>query len=338
MNAFARHMTRLLCCLICLMPCALQAQDSTVTLSPDAHVALLTCQPGDILYERYGHTGILILDDAQGIQHVYHYGVFDFNTDHFYWKFVRGETWYELGQAPLSYFAYPYRAQNRDIYVQWLRLSPEQKQTLWDALQVNYLPENRKYLYNFVFDNCATRPWQLILQAVGCPVTSAYTPDESLTYRRLLRRYTGAGSWADLGTNLLFGPRADRQMTIQDRLFLPEQLMLYLHHATLPDGTPLVEQEYIAPFPEPRTPWYATWYFGVALFALIMLLLNLFDAGRHRRTRWVDYLLYTLYALLLIIVCFLRFFSIHPLVGFGPYLLIIPTIHLCTRLIYILRR
>lgn len=338
MTTLSGHIKRLILAIIALIPCGVMAQESTVTLSPKARVALLTCQPGEVLYERYGHTAILILDNEQDIQQVYHYGVFDFNTDYFYWKFVRGETWYELGCAPLSYFAYPYLEQNRCIYVQWLRLSQEQKQKLWDALQVNYLPQNRKYLYNFVFDNCATRPWQLILQTIGEPVNSTYNPDLTRTFRQLIRHYTGTGSWADLGTNILFGPRADKQMNLQQRLFLPEQLMLYLHEATLPDGTPLVEQEHIATFPTPHTPWYATWYFGIAIFTLIMLMLNLFDAKRHQRTRWVDYLCYTIYTLLLIIVIFLRFFSIHPLVGFGPYLLILPTIHLCTRLIYILRK
>ena len=43
------------------------------------------------------------------------------------------------------------------------------------------------------------------------------------------------------------------------------------------------------------------------------------------------------YALLLVLVTFLTFFSIHPLVGFGSYLLIIPSIHLCARIIYLWR-
>lgn len=66
-------------------------------LSEQSRISLLTCAPGSELYARYGHTALRVQDTANQLDVVFNYGIFDFNTDHFYWKFVRGETYYQLG-------------------------------------------------------------------------------------------------------------------------------------------------------------------------------------------------------------------------------------------------
>jgi len=322
-------------CLFALV--GMQAQ----TLSEDARVSLLTCTPGDELYARYGHTALRICDPANDLDLVFNYGIFDFNTEHFYWKFVRGETWYELGASLYGWFMYEYQQTQRPVYEQILNLTPAEKEALWEALVDNYRPENRKYLYNFVFDNCATRPY-LMLTAVLCRVNaeapySTYQGAEGLTYRTFIQHYTPRGSWADFGINLLFGPKADRPMHGEERLFLPEELMFYISEATRADGTPLVLSGEIHPFVIERVPWYRTWYFGMAVLFILLAGLSYYDRRRGRRTKGVDYALYAVYALVLLLVTFLTFFSCHPLVGFGWRLLIIPLIHLCARLIYIVR-
>ena len=75
---------------------------------------------------------------------------------------------------------------------------------------------------------------------------------------------------------------------------------------------------------------------GIALFAVLMLLLSLYDRRRHRLTWWVDAILVLIYLILLTIVVFLTFFSSHPLVGFNWRLILLPIIHLCARIVYIL--
>ena len=154
---------------------------------------------------------------------------------------------------------------------------------------------------------------------------------------RFIRHYTGALSWANAGINLLFGPKADRPMTSDERLFLPEELMLYMQSATLGDGTPLVSESHIAPFQIDSTPIYASWPFGYALYFILVLLISLYDRRRGRWSWWFELAVGIPYVLLLVIVTFLTFFSCHPLVGFGWRLLIIPLTHLCARLIFILR-
>ena len=307
------------------------------SLSDNAYISLLTCTPGNELYARYGHTALRVCDKANNLDVVFNYGIFDFNTGHFYWKFVRGETWYELGATSIRWFMAEYEMDHRPVYEQVLHLTAAQRDAIWQALLENYKLENRKYLYNFVFDNCATRPYLLIVNAIGEPITSDYKGYTGQTYRRFIRHYTGAHSWENAGINLLFGPKADRPMTSEQRLFLPEELMHYLDQATLADGTPLVEQSNSEPFVIRRTPWYATWELGLVLYFVLVLLVSLYDKRRGRWSWGFEVAVGIPYVLLLLIVTFLTFFSCHPLVGFGWRLLIIPLTHLCARLVYIIR-
>jgi len=307
------------------------------TLSENARISLITCTPGHELYARYGHTAIRVLDEANGMDITFNYGIFDFNTDYFYWKFVKGETWYELGAAPTWWFAQEYEQDHRPVYEQVLNLNAAQREALWQALETNYQPQNRKYLYNFVFDNCATRPYVLLKRVLGDTILSDYTGYTGISYRTFIRHYTGALSWENAGINLLFGPRADQPMSSEQRLFLPEELMLYIEHARLSDGTAVVSESTIGPFEIAKTPWYASWPLGLVLYFLLVAGMSYYDRQRGQRSKWVEYILYGVYALLLIIVTFLTFFSCHPLVGFGWRLLIIPLTHLCARLIYIVR-
>ena len=307
------------------------------SLSEEARISLLTCTPGEELYARYGHTAIRVQDPQNRLDLVFNYGIFDFNTDHFYWKFVKGETWYELGAITMPWFMLEYEEEHRPVYEQVLNLNPSQREEIWQALVLNYEPENRKYLYNFVFDNCATRPYLLIQKALGDTIRSGYTGNTGTTYRRFIRRYTGSMTWANAGINLLFGPKADKPMNNEQRLFLPEELMLYMAQAHLSDGTPLVSESEIGSFDLPKTPWYASWPLGWAVYFIVVCLISWWDRRRGKRSRWLDIAVGVPYVLLLVLVAFLTFFSCHPLVGFGWRLLIIPLTHLCARFIYILR-
>lgn len=307
------------------------------SLSDSARISLLTCTPGQELYARYGHTAIRVCDQENNIDIVFNYGIFDFETDHFYWKFVKGETWYELGASSYRWFMHEYILTNRPVYEQTLRLTASQREALWKALLLNYQPEHRKYLYNFVFDNCATRPFALISKVIGDTLLSDYKGYTGTTYRTFIRHYTGALSWENAGINLLFGPKADRPMSSEQRLFLPEELMLYLAQTHRLDGTPLMSENHIGLFRIEATPWYASWPFGMVIYTLIVAAVSLFDRHRGKWSWGLELAAGIPYALLLMIVAFLTFFSLHPLVGFGWRLLILPAVHLCARLIYIVR-
>lgn len=303
-------------------------------LSEQAKISLISCAPGAELYTRYGHTAIRVQDPDWHWDVVFNYGSFDFDTEHFYWKFMRGETWYELSCVPTNAFLAEYRFNKRTVYEQELNLTQEQKQQLLNALIENHREQNRSYLYNFVFDNCATRPYLLIKKTLGGNLSSPVKNWEGKTYREYLSHYSGKNSWTDFGINLLFGRKADQPMSVEESLFLPEEVMCYLQEAQLADGQPLVADSHIGSFDIPAVPWYKTWYVGYVLFILLLGLLTWYDRRRQHWTIAVDIVLGVVYTLVLLLVGFLVFFSLHPLVGFGWRLLIFPITHLCVRLSY----
>jgi len=88
--------------------------DSTV-------ISLLTCEPGDEIYAKFGHTAIRI-KDTEGQDLVYNYGIFDFRTENFYWKFLRGHTDYMLGVSRTEDFLNEYRSRNSIVWEQELNL------------------------------------------------------------------------------------------------------------------------------------------------------------------------------------------------------------------------
>ena len=310
------------------------------------YISLLSCSPGEELYARYGHTAIRLQDTENHIDAVFNYGVFSFNTDNFYWKFVKGETYYQLGIEPTRFFLEDYDQEKRPVYEQYINLTDSQALAFAQALAINYRPENRSYLYNFVFDNCATRPYNMLKRVFGDTIVSSYTDWEGCTYREYLQHYTRPHSWEDFAINMIFGRRADIPMHGEDRLFLPEGLMFFLQSATLSDGTPVVRVEdqlpssidqHPKPFVIAEVPWYKTWYVGFAVFVLLMLWFNLVDLRRNKWSWYIDAPFILIYVIFFAIAIFLTFFSIHPLVGFNWRLFLFPVAHLCLRLIYILR-
>ena len=60
-----------------------QAQIHAQTLSPDANISILTCNPGTEVYSMYGHTAIRVSDPASGLDAVFNYGVFSFEAPKF---------------------------------------------------------------------------------------------------------------------------------------------------------------------------------------------------------------------------------------------------------------
>ena len=126
-------------------------------LSPEGKISLLTCAPGDEIYSYFGHSAIRINDPKGGIDYVFNYGVFSFDSPNFIWRFIRGETDYMLQGQRMPSFIDSYIEERRSVYEQVLILTQTEKQLLFDALIENAKKENRVYRYRHFSDNCSTR-------------------------------------------------------------------------------------------------------------------------------------------------------------------------------------
>ena len=191
-------------------------------LSDGAEVSLITYTPGEELYQAFGHSAIRVRDDLLGLDRLYNYGVFDFATPDFYVKFVHGDLRYQLAVSSSEEEIQAVGASGQGVTEIPLNLSPSQRQALFEALEINLLPENRFYLYDFILDNCSTRPRDIIERVTGSPVTARDAGKR--TFRDMLDPYFTRIPWAGLGVSLLMGARIDRPATPREACFLPADL------------------------------------------------------------------------------------------------------------------
>ena len=204
-----------------------------LALSSTARVSLLTCAPGPETYALFGHSALRITDPAQGLDQVYNFGTFDFQTPNFYWRFLRGDLRYFLSVTSFEQFRLAYQRENRTLSEQVLNLDPAEAQRIYHRLESTLHSPARFYRYQFFADNCTTRLYELINTSLAAPVRvdSAYAAPAP-TYRQLLAPYLAPAPWVKLGMNLGLCWPADQPTTFRQRLFLPTELADALAHTT----------------------------------------------------------------------------------------------------------
>ena len=278
-------------------------------------VSLITCYPGQNIYELYGHTELRVR--GKGYDWVFNYGTFDFRAPNFIYRFVKGETDYMLAGYPSEYMYVGY--ENRKIVEQVLNLTPEQARAVSNALFNGAQPENRTYRYNYVLDNCSTRPRDIVEAVVG--ESLQYPPMPSgLTFRSMMHRYNTNYAWQQFGIDLALGSGLDYELDARQQMFAPISLMQAFGGATIERGgerVPLVtDTNTLNPGSDegdilPPTPWYLHPMTLAVALLLAMAALSVRDVRRRKSTRWVDSLLFGIAFLGGAVVAFLVFISTH---------------------------
>lgn len=282
-------------------------------LSETAVASVLTCGPGDDFYTTFGHSAIRICDTAQGIDLVYNYGTFDFNTPHFYWKFMRGKLDYMLGRSSFDNFMVEYVCEGREVREQRLCFEPQEVNNLYLLLEQNYLPEYRYYKYDFFTDNCATRIRDMVHRSLGHKDTMLMRKSEPKSFRRLVTaNLKGTLEWWQLGIDILFGLPTDHVCDANERMFLPEELEAELAEACLNPadcGNSYIANPSQLLLPERREPLSRS-FPPVVAFALLFVAVALLTWRCHR-LRWLDRLLFILAGLLGLFLVFMWFGTDH---------------------------
>ncbi len=300
--------------------------ENTYADSASYRVSLLTCSPGEDLYSMFGHSGIRLRNNVTGEDLVFNYGMFNYDADNFIFRFVRGETDYELGVEYAEDFFWRYGVRKHGVVEQELDLTDKQKRKLVLLLYDNYRPENRVYRYNFLYDNCTTRARDVIEKAVsedGGGVEYLIESD-SVSFRTILHGFTGVYPWVEFGIDMLLGAEVDRIANRRESMFIPSYYKKDVDGATVVyvDGT-TCDKRLVKNASEVLTdkivheetsflltPIFVFWF----MFAAI-LIISFIDIRRCRSTWWVDLILLTVQGLAGVIIAFLFFFSEHPAVG-----------------------
>ena len=209
-------------------------------ISDSLQVSLLTLEPGIEAYTIFGHTAIRIKDTLSHTDRVYNFGTFNFNTPHFYWKFLKGDLNYYLSATSFKKYMRTSKHDQRKVWEQKLDLKAGEKQKIHYNLERCYHSEDRFYRYDFFHDNCATRVRDVLFGAINSEVIYDTGMFCNKTFRQLLDPFFSVNYWYDLGINFVLGKEADRVARPYDFMFLPEYIMEILQSAQLVSGKQLI--------------------------------------------------------------------------------------------------
>ncbi|MBQ8673587.1 MAG: DUF4105 domain-containing protein [Bacteroides sp.] len=303
-------------------------------------LSLLTCGPGEEIYSLFGHTALRYECPAKGIDWVYNYGVFSFDTPNFVLRFCLGETDYRLGRMHFQHFLEEYRYRGREVWQQELNLKPEEKRRLVEQLETNYRPENRVYRYNFFYDNCATRPRDQVERCVEGSVAYAEemeSTDTGVTFRDLLREHTEGHPWARFGINLCLGSKADVPISRREMMFAPYYVKDFFQRASIKQGSdeeltrPLVcpAQQLLPTVKRGEESGYGTTPMMLVCLLLAVVATVTFCEMKYKKRWWgVDFVLLTAAGITGFILAFLTFLSQHPAVCPNYQLFLFHPLHL----------
>lgn len=311
----------------CLLQPVYGQQDSV-------RVSLLTCAPGAEIYALFGHTALRYENRTTGEDWVFNYGLFSFDAPYFVYRFVKGETDYQLGVSRFASFQASYAMRGSSVYQQELNLTSAEKHRLWDLLEANYRPENRVYRYNFFYDNCTSRARRMIEQCVDGKVVYPQGKP-SLSFRGIVHEFTAGYPWSEFGIDLCLGSEADEPIDSQQQLFAPFYMRAAAQQAQIvSDGKlrPLVlhETKIVDVQPDPVDEAFPL--SPLAVFNILLGIAWLMGVWQYRwgRVFWGwDLLLFGAQGVAGCIIAFLFFVSTHPTVGSNWLILLLNPLPLC---------
>jgi len=316
-------------------------------LSDSARISLITNAPSDrAIYTLFGHTALRVKDVPNGIDVIFNYGIFDFQSDNFIYRFMKGETDYMVVASDFQRYNMDYHFGGVDTYEQALNLTKNEKQAVWDFLMVNILPENRVYRYNYFFDNCSTRPRDIIEKNIEGEII--YKPtNKNQTFRDLVHEYTNPYPWIRFGIDLVIGSEADRKASDYEKMFLPLYLMDAYEGAIVKTSggqeRKLVSEEYVLYLNEDKTdilsPVDYPLICGCILFIITVAILWLtFRKKSLAAGKFFDVALFFVAGIAGCIIAFMVFVSEHPCTGSNWNLVWLNPLQLVFAFLFLVKR
>lgn len=280
-------------------------------------VSIITCSPGEEIYELCGHAAVRIrgVADGQPIDSVWNYGVFDFNQPNFVYRFVKGETDYRVAGYPFEWFMPEYVEGHRTVTEQDLNLTDAEKKQMLGILRTATLPENCVYRYNYVKNNCATKIIDVLDSAAQSRVIY---PDnvEYGTFRNEMRAYHKNYPWYQFGIDLALGSGLDYQLRGREEMFVPTEMMKKLDGSHFENGNPVVSEKRVLFQGDesavlPPTPWYLTPLAFSSLWLLICLGTGIYEICKKRIVKIIYTIWFGICGLAGCLIAFLVFISTH---------------------------
>ncbi|MDE6295684.1 MAG: DUF4105 domain-containing protein [Muribaculaceae bacterium] len=296
-----------------------QAKTDTIYTGNTLTASLVTCYPGPEVYELCGHEALRIrgiYSNGLPVDSVWNYGVFDFNSPNFIYRFVKGETDYMVLGYPFDRFLPEYRNRGSKVVEQDLNLTPEEVEHLRALLQTNSLPANRVYRYNYVKDNCSTRIVDMVDSASTRPIIYPKNAGYK-SFRDVMRHYHEGYPWYQFGIDLALGSLIDLPVTSREETFVPVILESKASDAHFEDSdTQLIRETRILNqgVGDARMPATSPWLTPLAAsiyLLVICIAVSIFNWRTHTLSRWWFALYFLLLGLSGCVIWFLVFISSH---------------------------
>jgi Domain of unknown function (DUF4105) len=285
--------------------------------STDTLVYLLTCGPGTETYSIYGHTALRIVMPENKTDTVYNWGVFDFDTPNFTWKFAKGRLDYMLIAESTKSFLSDYYYEKRYVLSQRMNIEPSETRKLVSLINENLKPENIKYRYDFFYDDCSTRIRDLFEKSFGDKLK--YPPPELgkiPTFRDMVAKYQNPYPWLKFGVNLIMGSTADKKARFRDRMFLPIDMKDELSKSLIQRSEkriPLLQNPVALLNFEPpsvKQNFFSSPPFVFTLAIILIIILAALIKNR-KAIRIMDIIVYAVFSLLAVLMVFFNFFTDH---------------------------
>lgn len=307
-----------------------------IQLSAYAEVSVLTYGPGYALYEKFGHTAIRIKDPVLQLDLIYNYGFFDLTESNFYVNFTKGYMKYKLVRYYFPPSLKHYNDDNRWAKEQILNLTNEQKNSFFSYLENNALPKNASYFYDPFYNNCSTKPADIIKNVLGKNVIFKDSfVVKNLSIRELMNNEIHTNTWGSIGINIALGSKLDKIATSKEYLYLPDYVFKSLACSKVikngKEENLIVTTKNLLDYPEKELQSDTVSPFIIFFILLLVgLLITYKDFKNNSRSKWLDFLILFTTGLFGILIVFLWFFTNHStapnnfniLWGFAPNIIV----------------
>jgi hypothetical protein len=285
-----------------------------VQLSQLSRISVLTCGSGSDLYTTFGHSAFRVNDPSLGIDAVYNYGTFDFNPPEFYFEFAQGKLLYSLSRQNMDRFLNVYKYENRWVKEQILDLTQQERQKLFQFLEINNQPENRAYKYDFFYNNCASKIWDVLKEVYGEPLQLKKGYLKKLyTFRELIHQHLETNSWSAFGIDLALGSVIDKKASPKEHMFLPIYVMQQLEGSQLGEKpVAYATKTLLQTLPiKKNNNFFLTPLFWLLILLAIVWIITFIDFKKNKRSRWLDFTLFFITGLAGCLIFYLWFLTDH---------------------------
>ena len=309
-----------------------------ITLSENVEISMITVDPGTNLVDSFGHSAIRVKDTSLGLDLAYNYGTYDFDAPNFYGNFAKGKLLYVLGRSYFHNFLRYYVGQNRSVKEQVLDLSLTEKQGFFNYLQHNAKPENKGYLYDFFYNNCATKLIDVSEDVLKDKVRFDYSfaNTEDYTMRGLIHKYSKTQPWGTFGIDLALGSVIDRKATSKEYTFLPDYIFEAFETAEIMSENkikPLIKENNLLFESQSENKvlgFNLTPILVFIILGVVVIFITYSDIKKNKRSKWLDFAIFSITGLLGLLMLLLWFATDHTttaknynvLWAFAPNLLV----------------